>query len=66
MRKKDVNEVRSLKCHSKYQNENKIVDISTHPPCRTVLLLLCKRTNYVVWKRSLEANFDLPSITDHG
>ena len=33
MRKKDVSEVRFVKCYSKYQNENKVVDISTVSPC---------------------------------
>ena len=66
--KKDVNEVQFGQYRSKYQNENKIVDISTLPPCRSVLLLQSKRANYVacVWKRYLEINFELPSISDHG
>ena len=33
MRKKDVNEVRFVKYYNKYQNENKVVDISTLLPC---------------------------------
>ena len=33
MRKKDVNEVRFVKYYSKYQNGNKVVDISTLSPC---------------------------------
>ena len=33
--KKDVNVVRFVECYSKYQNESKIVDISTHPLCFT-------------------------------
>ena len=36
--KKDVNEVRFVKCPSKCHNENKIIDISTIPRCRSVLL----------------------------
>ena len=66
--KKDMNEAQFVKYRSKYQNENKIVDISDLPPCRSVLLLHSKRPNYVasVWKRSLEANFELPNISDHG
>ena len=51
MRKKDVNEVRFVKYYSKYHNENKIVDISTHPPCRAVLLLLSKKTQSCLEKK---------------
>ena len=65
--KKVVSEVRFVKHPSKYQNENIVIDISTLPPCRSALLLQSKRVNYVVcvWKRSLEANFELPSISGH-
>ena len=68
MRKNDVNEVRLVKYLGKCQNENEIVDISTLPPCRSVLLVHSERANYAgcVWKRSLEANFELTSISDHG
>ena len=62
-----ANEVRFVKYRSKYQNENKIVDILTLASCRSVLLLHSKRANYVacVWKRSLETEFEIPSISDH-
>ena len=36
--KKDVNKVRFVKYPSKYQNENKIIDISTIPRYRSVIL----------------------------
>ena len=36
--KKDVYEVRVVKYPSKYQNENKIIDISTIPRCRSGFL----------------------------
>ena len=42
-----ANEVRFVKYRSKYQNENKIVDILTLASCRSVLLLHSKRANYV-------------------
>ena len=67
LRKKDANEVWFLKYYSKYQNENKIVDILSLLPCRSVLLLHSKRENYVwcLWKRCSKATFELPSKADH-
>ena len=63
-----MNEVRFVKYRSKYQNENKIVDISTLPPCRSVLLLHSKRANYItcVGKEALKQmlNFQVHQITD--
>ena len=66
MPKKDVNEVRFVKYYSNYQNKNKIVDISTLPSCRSVLLLYSKRANDVtcIWKIWLEAKFEVPCIAD--
>ena len=66
MQKKDVNEVRFVKYYSKYQNANKVVDISTLLPCWSVVH--SKRANYFacILLRCLEPSFELPSIADHG
>ena len=60
---KDVSKVRFMKYHSKYQNENKIVDISSLPSCQSVLSH-SKRGNYVacIWKRYSEASFKLERV----
>ena len=42
----------------------KIVDISTLLPCWSVLLLHSKRA--IIWKRCLEASFELSSKADYG
>ena len=67
MQEKDMNEVRFEKYYDKYQNENKVFDISTLLPCRLVLFLHRKRANYFacILKRCFEASFELPSIADH-
>ena len=68
VRKANVNNVRYTKFKSKLQNENKIVDLSTLPPCRSVLSLHCKRANYVarIWKLCKSAHLQIPSIHNHG
>ena len=66
--KKTINEVRfDLFCQT-YQNQNKIVDMSTIPPCERVLFLHVKPANYIVsiWKKANVAKPVLPPITGHG
>lgn len=62
-----MNEICFMKYYSKYQNENKIGNISTLPLFRSLKLLHSMMTNYVlcIWKRCLELNFELPSIEDY-
>ena len=59
-------EVWFVKYYSKYQNGNKVVDISTLLPCWSVVK--SKRVNpfAAICKRCLEASFKLPSIIDLG
>ena len=66
MRKEDVNEVRFVKYYSKYQNGNKVVDISNLYPCS--LVAHSKRVNPFagICKRCLKASFELTSIADPG
>ena len=48
--------------------KNKIVDMSTLPPCRRVLFLDDKRANYIasIWKKATVAKPVPSTITDHG
>ena len=66
--KKTINKVRFDLFYQKYQNQNKIVDISTLPPCRRVLFFHVTCTNYIasIWKKTNVAKPVLPPITDHG
>ena len=66
--RKTINEVRFDLFHQNYQNQNKIVDMSTLPPCERVLFLYVKRANYIasIWKKANVAKPALPPITDHG
>ena len=50
---KNIDLVRSTKFTKKYSKENKIVDLSTLPPCSSVLRLHTMRANLVsfIWKR---------------
>ena len=66
--KKNINEVRYDIFYKKHQNQNKIVDMSTLPPCEQVLLLHVKRANYIasIWKKANVAKPVLPPIIDHG
>ena len=65
---KNINEVRFDLFYQKYQNQNKIVDMSTLPPCERVLFLHVKRPNYIasIWKKANVAKPVLPPVTDHG
>lgn len=62
-----MNKICFVKYYSKYQNENKIGNISTLPLFRSLILLHSIMTNYVlcIWKRCSESNFELPSIEDY-
>ena len=66
--KKTFNEVRFDLVYRKYQNQNKIVDMSTLPPGERVLFLHVKRVNYIasIWKKANVAKPALPPIAGHG
>ena len=66
--KKTINEVRFDLLYQNYQNQNKIVDMSTLPPCERILFLHVKRVNYIasICKKANVAKLVLPPITDHG
>ena len=66
--KKTFNEVRFDLVYRKYQNQNKIVDMSTLPPGERVLFLHVKRVNYIasIWKKANVAKPALPPFTDNG
>ena len=67
-RRNDINSLRSEMFTKKYSNENKAIDISVLPPCRSVLILHCKKTNYVakIWKSLLEPIVDTPLLSENG
>ena len=67
-KKKTINEIRLCLFYQKHQSQNKILDISTLPPCELVLFLHVKRANYIasIWKKANVAKPALPPITDHG
>ena len=54
--------------HTKYANENKAIDMSALPPCRSVLRFHADRANFLtaMWKRPGFQNIDAPEITSHG
>ena len=51
-RTKDIDNLRYKMFNKKYVKENKIIDMSLLPPCRSVLTLHIKRANFVaaMWK----------------
>ena len=65
---KDVNKLRYKLFNRKYVKEDKIIDLSLRPPCRSVLQLHIRRANFVaaIWRRSVEAMVAVPPITLHG
>ena len=67
-RSKDINKLRYKIFDKKYTKENKIIDMCTLPPCRSVLKLHAERANFVaaLWKRSTQSNIGTPSITSSG
>ena len=52
----------------KYAQENKVIDLSTLPPCRSVLKLHTERANTVaaIWKRPVIAVVEVPELTQCG
>ena len=48
--------------------ENKIIDLSLLPPCRSSLVLHLNRCNYVacIWKASTFANINIPNPFQYG
>ena len=50
------------------KSENKVIDLSTMPPCFSSLFLHLQRANYVprIWKLILYASLSLPGNTDQG
>jgi hypothetical protein len=68
MKRQQVNEARYCLFSRKYRNENKRVDMSTIPPCESVLKLHSLRANFIaaIWKRSTLNNPEPPDIIYHG
>ena len=67
-KKRKVNEVRHQMFRRKYDNENKIVDLSSLPPCQSVLNLHTSRANFVakVWKSAGVHQLEFPNLSAHG
>eukprot|EP00794_Sanderia_malayensis_P013072 gene13072-biopygen10433 len=67
-RKRNVNSVRHQMFQRKYENENKIVDLSSLPPCQPVLKLHISGANFVakIWKSAGEHQLELPHLSGHG
>ena len=67
-RKSTVNEARYELFMKKYTKENKVIDLSLLPPCKTTLNLHLQRCNYVarIWKCSGSAENNYPLPTEHG
>ena len=67
-KQKDVNEVRFKLFETKYEKQSKVIDLSTLPPCQSVLKLHANRANFVskMFKSSLVAQMQIPDITAHG
>ena len=63
-----VNEARFELFINKYVNENKIIDLSTLPPCRATVLLHIKRANYIakIWKSYAQDGYDNGDVAEHG
>lgn len=64
----DVNQVRYKIFRAKYADKSTAVDMSLLPPCKSVLRLHASRANFVaaVWKRSNQAQVEIPDVTAHG
>ena len=67
-RLKDINLLRFNMYTKKYIKENKIIDMCSLPPCRSVLKLHSMRANFVaaIWKRSISPNVEPPEISESG
>ena len=66
--KMNVDEARYKMFSPKFENEEKTVDMSTLPPCESVLRLHCERANYLaaIWKRAIISQPRIPDIVHHG
>ena len=67
-REDNVDQVRFQLFQKKLKRENKIIDLSLLPPCKSVLLLHTKRANCVakIWRCSNEAQLQVPDFKMHG
>ena len=67
-KKRKVNEVRHQMFQRKYDNENKIVDLSSLPPWKSVLKLHTSRAHFVakVWKSADDHQLEFPHLPAHG
>ena len=52
----------------KYDNEEKTVDMSTLPPCQSVLRLHCERAHFLaaLWKRATISQLQNPDPSHYG
>jgi len=66
--KREVNAACYEMFYKKYQNHNKVVDMSTLPPCKAVLKLHVLRSLYIaaLWKRSIVNKPVLPDMNEFG
>ena len=64
----DVNDARYRLFKKKFDNEEKTVDMSVLPPCKTVLRLHCDRAQYLaaLWKRATTAEVSYPNPAYYG
>ena len=67
-KKKDVNYVRHQLFECTYSREDKIIDLSLLPPCRSSLRLHSLRANAVakIWNDTDQRTVHLPDLTLHG
>ena len=65
---KNVDDARYLLFKKKFENEDKTLDMSTLPPCESVLRLHCNRANYLaaIWKRANTSVTEFPDAVYHG
>ena len=63
-----VDEARYKLFKKKFDNEEKTVDMSTLPPCESVLRLHCERANYLaaIWKRATTSQSLIPDAVHFG
>ena len=63
-----VDEARYKTFKTKYDNEEKTVDMSVLPPCESVLRLKCDRANYLacIWKRAHRSQTIFPASVHYG
>ena len=68
IRKKDVSYVRHQLFERTYSREDKIIDLSLLPPCRSSLRLHSSRTNVVakIWNDPDQTTTHVPDLTLHG